>query len=326
MPNTPLITVIVPVYNVEKYLPRCVDSIINQTYKNLEIILVDDGSTDSSPAICDGYAKKDSRVNVIHKQNGGASSARNAALDIASGDYIGFVDSDDYINHDMYASLLNSIVASVSDMAICESEYVVNGVSDFTAFNVGLDCDEISARDFMREVINVNQTMTVLWNKIYKNFVWDDIRFPDYKVYEDEAIWLSVYKKITKVSVVHKCLYTYFKTDGSIMNNSFGQKNLVVFEICDKRIDYFAGINDTEFEQLSKYGVLKIIKKIYIHLPKSNKAMRSALLKILKDYRKKYLSIPFLKSIQSKKAAFNICMFACFPNIYSNIFLHKYKL
>ena len=90
MPNTPLITVIVPVYNVEKYLPRCVDSIINQTYKNLEIILVDDGSTDSSPAICDGYAKKDSRVNVIHKQNGGASSARNAALDIASGDYIGF--------------------------------------------------------------------------------------------------------------------------------------------------------------------------------------------------------------------------------------------
>ena len=97
MSNNPLITVIVPVYNVEKYLTRCVDSIINQTYKNLEIILVDDGSTDSSPAICDNYAKKDSRINVIHKQNNGASSARNAALDIASGDYIGFVDSDDYI-------------------------------------------------------------------------------------------------------------------------------------------------------------------------------------------------------------------------------------
>ena len=133
MSNNPLITVIVPVYNVEKYLTRCVDSIINQTYKNLEIILVDDGSTDSSPAICDNYAKKDSRINVIHKQNNGASSARNAALDIASGDYIGFVDSDDYINRDMYASLFDSIVDSGSDMAICESEYVVNGVSDFTA-------------------------------------------------------------------------------------------------------------------------------------------------------------------------------------------------
>lgn len=326
MPNTPLITVIVPVYNVEKYLPRCVDSIINQTYKNLEIILVDDGSTDSSPAICDGYAKKDSRVNVIHKQNGGASSARNTALDIASGDYIGFVDSDDYINHDMYASLLNSIVASGSDMAICESEYVVNGVSDFTACNVGLDCDEISARDFMREIINVSPTMSVLWNKLYKKSVWADVRFPNYKVYEDEAIWLSVYKKITNISVIHKCLYTHFKTDGSIMNNSFGQKNLVLFDVCDERLGYFKSENDSEFEQLTKYSVFKLIKFNYIHLPKSNKAMRSALLKILKDYRKKYLSIHFLKSIQSKKAAFNICMFACFPNIYSSIFLHKYKL
>lgn len=326
MSNNPLITVIVPVYNVEKYLSRCVDSIINQTYKNLEIILVDDGSTDSSPAICDNYAKKDNRINVIHKQNNGASSARNAALDIASGDYIGFVDSDDYINRDMYASLLDSIVDSDSDMAICESEYVVNGVSDFTACNVGLDCDEISARDFMREIINVSPTMSVLWNKLYKKSVWSDIRFPDYKVYEDEAIWLLVYKKIAKISVIHKCLYTHFKTDGSIMNNSFGQKNLVLFDVCDERLEYFKSKKDSEFEQLTKYSMFKLIKFNYIHLPKSNKTMRTALLNILRDYRKKYLSISFLKSIQSKKAAFNICMFACFPHIYYDIFLLKYKL
>ena len=145
-------------------------------------------------------------------------------------------------------------------------------------------------------------------------------------MYEDEAIWLLVYKKIAKISVIHKCLYTHFKTDGSIMNNSFGQKNLVLFDVCDERLEYFKSKKDSEFEQLTKYSMFKLIKFNYIHLPKSNKTMRTALLNILRNYRKKYLSISFLKSIQSKKTAFNICMFACFPNIYSNIFLHKYKL
>ncbi len=115
----PLISVIVPIYKVEQYLNRCVQSIVDQTYKNLEIILVDDGSPDNSPAMCDAWAEKDDRIRVIHKENGGVSSARNAGLDAANGAYIGFVDGDDYIEPDMYAQLLQAIQKDSSDMAVC---------------------------------------------------------------------------------------------------------------------------------------------------------------------------------------------------------------
>ena len=121
-----LISIIVPVYNVESYLKKCLESIINQTYKNIEIILIDDGSTDSSGKICDDYANKDKRIKVIHKQNGGVSDARNTALDICRGDYIGFIDSDDYIELDMYETLLKFLLNNNLDVAMCSSYTVKN--------------------------------------------------------------------------------------------------------------------------------------------------------------------------------------------------------
>ena len=117
--DNPKISVIVPVYKVEKYLDRCVESIVNQTYKNLEIILVDDGSPDDCPAICDAWANKDERIKVMHKENGGASSARNAGLDASSGDYVGFIDGDDIIDNDMYEMLLNNLVFTGADISRC---------------------------------------------------------------------------------------------------------------------------------------------------------------------------------------------------------------
>ena len=119
MNSQPKISVIVPVYETEGLLDRCVESIVGQTYKNLEIILVDDGSPDNCPAMCDEWAEKDSRIRVIHKENGGVSSARNAALDIATGDYIGFVDSDDWIEPEMYSSLIQKISESGKNIALC---------------------------------------------------------------------------------------------------------------------------------------------------------------------------------------------------------------
>ena len=115
----PLISVIVPVYKAEKYLDKCVQSIVNQTYKNLEIILVDDGSPDNCPEMCDEWAKKDSRIKVIHKENGGVSSARNAGLDNSFGDYIGFVDSDDFIENDFYECLYDNLVENGADISFC---------------------------------------------------------------------------------------------------------------------------------------------------------------------------------------------------------------
>ena len=117
--KNPLISVVVPIYKVEEYLQRCVDSIINQTYKNLEIILVDDGSPDSCPKMCDNFAKQDKRIKVIHKINAGVSEARNTGLEYATGDYVGFIDSDDYIHPTMYEKLLNGIKKENSDICMC---------------------------------------------------------------------------------------------------------------------------------------------------------------------------------------------------------------
>ena len=122
--SKPLITVIVPIYHVEKYLHRCVDSILNQTYENLEIILVDDGSGDACSSICDEYAGRDSRIVVIHKENGGLSDARNAGIEIAKGQYLAFVDSDDYIHKDMYKILMKEILESNAEVSICSYKYV----------------------------------------------------------------------------------------------------------------------------------------------------------------------------------------------------------
>ena len=113
------ISIIVPIYNVKKYIQQCVESLINQTYKNLEIILIDDGSTDGCGELCDEFGKKDQRIHVIHKQNGGLSDARNKGIDVASGDYIGFVDSDDWISHNMYEKMLSSLKSVNADIAVC---------------------------------------------------------------------------------------------------------------------------------------------------------------------------------------------------------------
>ena len=120
----PLISIIVPIYKVEKYLKKCIQSIMNQTYLNFELILVDDGSPDDCPMICDNYAKLDNRIVVLHKQNGGLSDARNAGLDVARGEYIGFVDSDDFIANNMYEKLLSGLLAEDADMAVCNFSYV----------------------------------------------------------------------------------------------------------------------------------------------------------------------------------------------------------
>ena len=122
----PKVSIVVPIYNVEKYLEQCIDSIINQTLKEIEIILVDDGSPDNCPQICDDYVKKDSRIKVVHKTNGGLSSARNAGIEIATGDYIGFVDSDDYIELDMYEKMYNIAIENNVDFVMSDYYSVSN--------------------------------------------------------------------------------------------------------------------------------------------------------------------------------------------------------
>ncbi|MBQ9229381.1 MAG: glycosyltransferase [Eubacterium sp.] len=207
----PLVSVIVPVYNVEKYLDQCVESIVNQTYMNLEIILVDDGSPDGCPQLCDAWAAKDSRIKVIHQPNGGVSAARNAGLDIATGDYIGFVDSDDLIPEDYYEFLFNLLKKEKADIARCAHYYFDdNGFSH--------NCDEIIESPFviegsaalMEDIKNSGNKSVVIWNKLFKRSVIDNVRFDGLlSVGEDTVFLFNVYKNANSMACYDLPKYGY---------------------------------------------------------------------------------------------------------------------
>lgn len=265
------VSVIVPIYMVEPYLKRAVDSIRNQTYQNLEIILVDDGSKDQCGRICDDYAKADNRIVVIHKENGGLSDARNAGLDIARGEYIMFVDSDDYIASDCVETLLGCLKEHDADVSMCS--YAVTDSTEFdeSIFAAGRNnekekkqskewkiktdnhksdgheydgsveiCDR---RKLLSNLYDANHRdatyFIVSWNKIYKASLWDGIRFPKGKIHEDEATTYKIYDRARKGVYLHRPLYGYFTAPDSITRARFNIKRLQWMDALDDRIAYF---------------------------------------------------------------------------------------
>lgn len=237
------LSIIVPVYNVEKYLCRCVDSILAQTFTDYELILVDDGSPDGCPAICDGYALKDPRVRVIHKSNGGLSDARNAGLDIAQGDYIGFVDSDDYIEPQMYQRLIEALELHDADLVACgilqERE---NG--QITGRWPGLTEDRIYGRQDFLDHFYPDVRRNILpaaWNKVYKKRLFRDLRYPKGKIYEDAFIQLPLYDLCDKIVVCHEALYHYIYDRGnSIQNTDYSVRRLHLVEFNLEQYCFFA--------------------------------------------------------------------------------------
>lgn len=218
-----LITVIVPVYNVEKYLDNCVNSLVNQTYKNLEIILVDDGSSDKSPQICDKWKQQDSRIKVIHKENGGASSARNAGLDAAVGDYIGFVDSDDYIDFDMYEIMLKQIMDNHADAASCA---IVRENPDGSVEMWGSKQARLNILDNTSLLQLVGAAEGILpvspCNKLFSKKVISDIRFDlRFKYAEDVLFNFQVSENIKTMVVQNVARYHYVSNETSVSHRSF---------------------------------------------------------------------------------------------------------
>lgn len=205
-----LISVIVPVYKVEEYLCECLDSIINQTYKNLEIILVDDGSPDNSSTICEEYAEKDSRIKVIHQKNSGVSVARNTGLNAVTGDYIGFVDGDDYIELNMFEELYKCLTANFADMSVCGiKQFGVKTKSDF----YGNKC--LNRSDFLKEVLCEN-IPSYLCNKLFKKQLFSGIVFPANLVYEDLSVLHMIVAKASKIGLNDKTFYNYRARENTI--------------------------------------------------------------------------------------------------------------
>ena len=232
-----LISVIVPVYNVEQYLPKCIDSIINQTYSNLEIILIDDGSTDKSGRICDCYKEKDERIKVIHKPNGGLSSARNKGLEFAKGDLIGFVDSDDYLELTMYEHLINGMKDSNADISMCNFYYDNNGIKKIANPNT-VNCyfeKEIKYHN----IYNEYSAVTIhTWNKLYKKYIFDYLRFPDGLVFEDTNILCDILSQTNKIAYISEPLYNYVFRSESIFH-SFSIKHFDNVGSSNRIISFF---------------------------------------------------------------------------------------
>lgn len=239
------VSVIVPIYKVEPYLRRAVDSILHQTYHNLEIILVDDGSPDQCGKICDDYAKEDNRISVIHKENGGLSDARNAGLDAAGGEYIVFVDSDDFIAEDYIETLMQCLKKYDADVAMCSYAVTDSVGYDDSIFKAAQDdtvevCDR---RELLNNLYDANHKdatyFIVSWNKIYKASLWKDVRFPKGRIHEDEATTYKIYDRAEKGVYLHRPLYGYFTAPSSITRARFNVKRLQWMDALDDRIAYF---------------------------------------------------------------------------------------
>lgn len=233
MEKTPLLSVIVPVYNVEKYVGRCVDSILAQTYENLEVILVDDGATDSSGTVCDAYAAKDCRVLVIHKENGGLSSARNAGLDICRGEYIAFVDSDDWIEPDAYKNML-AVAWDLDVKLVCGGRYDVN--SKTGEKKVGLcphKTERISSEELVGRIFTWDQCDSSACDKLFHRSMLASWRFPEGKVTEDVPVMYRIVLGTDWVAVYDQPIYNYYHRHGSITTAAVSDKTFHFLEHTD---------------------------------------------------------------------------------------------
>ena len=232
-----LISVIIPVYKVEEYLDRCVNSITSQIYKNLEIILVDDGSPDKCPQICDELAYTDNRIVVIHKPNGGLSDARNAGCRVATGEFISFIDSDDYISNDFFETLLNVLESENSDLVECNLVKFYDN-HRFEEYDDDLSVKNYSAVDGLSALISENPFHQHVWNKLYKSELTENIPFAFGKLNEDEFWTYQIFGRAKKVTKLNKTMYFYFQRDDSIMGESFSIKRLDALEGKSNRQKY----------------------------------------------------------------------------------------
>ena len=288
-----LITIIVPVYKVEKYLAKCIENIINQSYANLEIILIDDGSPDNCGEMCDNYAREDKRIKVIHKENGGLSDARNRAIDITTGKYILLVDSDDYLEKNAVEYLSNVANKYNADIVIGQSNLVYEGkegkkvkvYSDFTR------------EDSQEEIYNAEQALEMMLynskftnnalNKLYRTTLFEDIRYPVGKLYEDLATTYKLISKSEKIVLGKKITYNYLTDrNDSIMNKKFDLRRMQGLEFTEEILDfvkkYYPNIEKSAISRLYMECIFILLK---IPFGKKYKEQNRKLRQYLRKYR-----------------------------------------
>ena len=272
--KAPLLSIIVPVYKVENYLPKCIDSILAQTFTDFELILVDDGSPDDCPALCDAAAEKDARVRVIHQKNGGLSAARNAGLDAARGAWIGFVDSDDYIAPEMYETLYKAVQSTGADLALCDYAEVDEAGTPCPPMHVSLSEGELTGQELLKRASGL--MVQLAWNKLYCRAIFTQLRYPEGKLNEDLFLIPEVCLQIQKAVVVPKVLYYYVQRSGSIMGKN---KTLRHYDAAEAAQRYWEClVENAAYDALANAAqyVMGCVSRIYRQLsPALRKAPRS---------------------------------------------------
>lgn len=318
-----LISIIVPIYKVEKYLDECIKSIIKQTYKNIEIILVDDGSPDDCGNICDNYAKEDNRIKVIHKKNGGLSDARNKGIDVAKGRYITFIDSDDYVEFEYIEKLYSTIKENNTLISQCS----ILKINNRKEIKDRLGYEENCIKTGIEMINDLYSTHlienVVVWNKMYNIELFKELRFPFGKIHEDEFTTYKIFYNVDKVAIIDNYLYNYRQTDESIIGKKFSTKRLELLEAIEQRLTFFKEHNEIElYEKTLKY-YLEQLRVNYIKMKLYIENSIDDQKKLIKKYRKnykKYIEMEDISAVNKLKAL----IFYVSPNMFFKMKKKKY--
>lgn len=301
----PLVSIIVPVYNVEKYIDSCIISIITQTYENLQVILVDDGTPDNSGKICDEYAKKDERISVIHKENGGQSSGRNAGLDIANGDYIMFVDSDDYIACNAVEILVRAIIKYDADFVqfnmvhTANMEYSKKHIAE--EYNIELleDLEQMYWKMF--KTVGAGESACT---KLYKNSMFDELRFKEGIIYEDVYFNLIMLQKVRRALYIDIGPYYYVIRPNSTITSSFSKKKLDSIWVLEERINEFKKLGFIDLENYAREKYFFQLTNLWC-LAKQAKDRES--LKIIEEKIRKFKKNSEVRFSKKIGLIYNLC-------------------
>ena len=255
------VSVIIPVYNVKDYIRKCLDSVVNQTYSKLEILVIDDGSPDESGAIAEEYAASDNRVKVIHRENGGLSAARNTGLKPATGEYIFFLDSDDWIKENTIETLLRMAEVDNADIVACGIEKV------WDDGRKELWTDEVpgiwNGRESVSQMIHATNLCSVAVNKLYKKSLWENLNFPERCLHEDEYTTYKALYTAQKVVYIPDGLYQYYQRDNGIMSSEVSKRGEDYLKALRERMAFFENHNDKKLYDESLLQYLEYIKYLY---------------------------------------------------------------
>lgn len=313
-----LVTIVVPIYNVEKYLEKCLESLIKQTYENLQIVLVNDGSTDNSENICRKFILEDNRIELINKVNGGLSEARNFGIDVTRGEYILFVDSDDYLSPQTVEFCMKTIEHTNADIVEFAVKKIFESDPDyFEPFE--FDKNDIQIFNHTEALTNIlsYRFKIVAWNKLYKASLFNAIRYPKGKLHEDEFTTPYLVDNVAIYCTIPYTLYAYVQREGSIMNNNFSERRFDILEAYQERYRYFQEKYGNRYDAILDFGYLSILSNLLEITPTSHEKTP-----ILKQQKQKQF-----KKIITGKTPYFIKLKVLFknflPNIYTEIIERK---